>query len=106
MKIKINVLGTSQLYCVLTLCSYGDSGDFEAFPTAPLEIAPIKFAESLKAAGCSRVRYNESRIVLEYEEAEITVFQSGRMILEGVSPSKQKAAAGLIQKLMTIYDLA
>jgi len=104
LKINLNYSGNSVLFCITTLCSYGDSGDFAAFPVIPLNLSLIDFGKSIRSLCEEPVRYNESRIFLIFKHANITVFKSGRMILEAVSPDAQRVAGNIILELFSIYD--
>ena len=104
MKIEFNFLGKSVIYCVVTLCSYGDTGDFQAFPTVPLSINPRQFAESLTSHGCYAIRYDSTRVSFKYGGMELTVFESGRMLLEQVSPNSQKETGKLLKMFLAIYS--
>ena len=92
------------VFCITTLCSYGDSGDYAAFPIIRLGLDLTRFAMSVRSVCREPVRGNESRIFLVFKHANITVFKSGRMILEGVSPDAQSVAGDLITELFAIYD--
>lgn len=104
MKIELEFADKVVSYCILTLCSYGHSGDYEAFPTIPLNLNPKTLAESFQSVCLNSVRFNETRVVLKFMESDITIFSSGRMIMEKVSPDSQRSAGNLISKLMAIVD--
>ena len=104
MKIEFSFLRKSVVYCVVTLCSYGDTGDFQAFPTVPLSINTRQFAESLTSYGCNAIRYDSTRVSFKYGGMELTVFESGRMLLEQVSPNSQQATGKLLQMFLASYS--
>lgn len=104
MKIQLSYTNKKVSYCIITLCSYGDYGDYEAFPTVPLNLNSKLLAGSLQSTCGDSLRFNKSRLVAKFMQADITVFESGRMILENISPDSQKAAGIVIQALLAAYD--
>lgn len=104
MKIEFSFLGNATVYCVITLCSYGDTGDYEAFPTVPLSINSRQFAESLRLSGCDAIRYNSTRISFKHGRMEMTVFESGRMLFEQVSPNNQQTVGNLLKMFLANYS--
>jgi hypothetical protein len=79
------------LYCI-NLCSYGDSGDYELFPDEDMGILLIDQVKNLDNIGCSIVDVNESVGFLHLRGMEITLYPSGRMIIENVKPDDRLVA--------------
>ncbi len=99
---EVSVRGRKVTFLITTLCSYGTTGDFEAIPTENLQLDAAELGRRLKDEGCGPVRTHGRRLVLSLGGAELMVFETGRIILERVSPDSQAAAADLVARLMAL----
>ncbi|MDX9723714.1 MAG: hypothetical protein RBU37_23400 [Myxococcota bacterium] len=103
MTIDIPWGGQSRRFVLTTLCSYGEYGDFQAFPTSPLALEVLELGTRLKATGrCRELRSDGKRLRLVLEEATITLQHNGRTVLENVRPDSQTAAQRVLELL---FDL-
>jgi hypothetical protein len=87
-------------YAVMELCSRTDSGDYEAFPLTRVRIDLGLAARRLREAGGCRLRRATGRLALEWEGASVLLFESGRLILEGVVPATRVRAALVVATIL------
>ena len=72
---------------VINLCHYGDHGDYELLPSEELDLDLPALAGTLADHGCEIEGQSQNTLLLHDDRAILTIFQTGRMIIENVSPS-------------------
>lgn len=93
------------VYRVYNLCNNDGYGDYECFPNHELQLDLQAAIPRLRAEGF-RVRVVSPRFCLIAwgEAVEITLFASGRVIIEHLSPDDPRVALSLTQQLMSACD--
>ncbi len=93
--------GAGTVTCLVSvLCHHGDRGDFQAFPTRKLSLDVAEVGRRLKAAGAVRARLAGGRLLFEWRGIEVTLFSSGRMMLENVRPDRTERAAESVSEVL------
>lgn len=96
MTLPLIMAGRPVRYILTTLCNHGEHGDFQAFPAVRLELDVLDLGRRLAHSGAERVRAGGGRLAFDWRGAAVTVFAGGRILLEGVRPDRQAAAAEAI----------
>lgn len=101
MRITVRMQDRDVTFGVTTLCNHGDHGDYQATPLQVVAFDPATLETRLRDAGATRVAVHGRRVILEWRGALVTVFPSGRVLLERVVPDRQSHAAALFCEVMT-----
>jgi hypothetical protein len=89
-----------QLFCV-NLCSWGDSGDWEVFPAEELNLQLSSIVSIISDRGWKVAASNESVVLAESGERKITLFCSGRIIIEQVRPDNRDTALRIALEVLS-----
>jgi len=100
MNIDLQIQGHATRYVLLKLCARGGRGDYQAFPTVPLGCDVATCGRRLVRLGVEAPRTNGERLVFDWRGAKMTMFKSGRILLEGVAPDRAATAAEWIETLV------
>jgi len=93
--------GVPTTYRVYNLCNNNGYGDYECFPDHELRLDLRTAALRLRAGNFGVRAFNRHLCLLSYEETvEITLFASGRVIIEHLSPDDPQVALGLVHQLL------
>ena len=90
------------LYCI-NLCSWGDSGDWEVFPSEELTLPIKELVAILSEKGWTVVASGETVILAGQGQQKITLFRSGRIIIERVRPDRKDIALHIASDILTGY---
>ncbi|MDW8070405.1 MAG: hypothetical protein RMK79_02910 [Anaerolineae bacterium] len=94
-------------YRVYNLCNSNGYGDYECFPDHELELDLHAAISHLRAEGFRVQAFNSRLCLMTYGEAtEITLFASGRVIIEHLAPDDPHVALALTRQLLLACDLA
>lgn len=86
---------------VLTnLCSYEDHGDYELFPSAPLDLPFADMVGQIREEGHLLKAATNRLLLFQWNDVEITLYSSGRMILENIRPNTYHVAMALGQRII------
>jgi hypothetical protein len=88
------------LFCV-SLCSWGDSGDWEVFPAEELNLILEDVVGTISRRGWKVVASSESVVLAESGELKITLFPSGRIIIEHVRPDDRAVALDIARDMLS-----
>jgi hypothetical protein len=88
------------LFCV-SLCSWGDFGDWEVFPAEELNLILEDVVSTISRRGWKVIASNESVVLAESGERKITLFPSGRIIIEHVRPDNRDAALDIVRDVLS-----
>lgn len=77
------------------LCHYGDYGDYEVFPSEELDLDLQALAETLAEHGYEIEGSSQKALLLHHNQAVLTVFPTGRMIVENVRPGTYEEAISI-----------
>ncbi len=99
MKVPAVIAGSEVTFLLTTLCNHGAYGDYQAFPTRPLALDVLALGRNWKAAGAEKVRTDGQRLALDWHGVAVTLFPSGRIVLEHVVPDRTAAAAEVLTQL-------
>lgn len=89
---------------VINLCHYGESGDYEVFFTEDLGLDPRQAAALLHDQGYEVARPTARSVLVRDGGAELTIFDSGRIILENVRPGTFDDAIRLGRRALDILQ--
>jgi len=90
---------------VTNLCSYGDHGDYELFPSEPLDLQFDDLAGLIRNEGLMLKTASRRLLLFQLNEVEITLYPSGRMILENIRPNSYHVAMELGQKIIQMSNI-
>lgn len=98
MKKPITVNGREVFFYSMNLCSQDDVGDYELFPSEPLNLDMEKIRDSLT----HRTELKASKDALQFtqEGTRMTLYREGRMILEGLRPDTHEAAFSVLEAIL------
>jgi hypothetical protein len=92
-------------YRVYNLCNNDGYGDYECFPDHELELDLRAAIPRLRAEGFRVRAVNPRLCMIAYGEAvEITLFASGRVIIEHLAPDDPRVALSLTRQLLLACD--
>jgi hypothetical protein len=87
--------GSECTFVVLTLCSYGDRGDFQVLPRTALDLDLEAIRDGL-AGRNHRAAIDGDRLLAEIDGCSVLLYSQGRAVLEGVRPDSEDAAWTLL----------
>lgn len=92
-------------YRAYNLCNHDGYGDYECFPDHELDLDLPAAVPRLDAAGFQVQVASPRLCLITYGEAvEITLFASGRVIIEHLAPDDPREALALTRRLLLICD--
>ncbi|MGC8880140.1 MAG: hypothetical protein ACP5R2_13035 [Anaerolineae bacterium] len=92
-------------YRVYNLCNNDGYGDYECFPDHEMQLDLRAAIPRLRARGFWVQAANSHLCLIAYGEAvEITLFASGRVIIEHLAPDDPRVALSLTQQLLLACD--
>ncbi|MGQ9502479.1 MAG: hypothetical protein ACUVSF_03835 [Anaerolineae bacterium] len=95
------------VYRVYNLCNSDGYGDYECFPDHELYLDLRAAIPRLHAKGFRVRTFNTHLCLIAYGEAiEITLFASGRVIIEHLAPDDPREALALMRRLLLACDPA
>lgn len=93
------------VYRVYNLCNNDGYGDYECFPDRELCLDLPAAIPRLRVAEFQVRAVNPHLCLIAYGEAvEITLFASGRVIIEHLAPDDPREALALTRRLLLAYD--
>jgi len=84
--------GGPAAFVVLTLCSYGDRGDYQVLPRQGLSLDLPAIRDRLRAAGTRAALDGDSRLLAEIGGCRLMLYSEGRAVMESVVPDTSDAA--------------
>lgn len=100
MKQSLIVQGQEVLFYSINLCSYGDKGDYELFAERELDLNMQLVKRRLKIGAGGK--WSEQAGKFSFKRVEITIYNEGRVIMEGVSPDTHQAAFELLKEILSV----
>ncbi|MBD3287184.1 hypothetical protein GF337_00125 [candidate division KSB1 bacterium] len=103
---KSIAFGNKNIECfAIQLCSYGESGDFEFMPSESLQLKFDEITQQMKEKVPNFRNATERFLMFQLREAQVTLYPSGRMILENVKPAQKQIAMEIGEKILKLADL-
>jgi hypothetical protein len=106
MLITATIDNVSVNFRVYNLCSGKDYGDYEGFPDKELKLDLQEQARRLDNSGYLIDGINESICLAHRNELELTIFPSGRVILEHVTPDNAEHAFQLLAEALPLESVS
>ncbi|HRY61797.1 MAG TPA: hypothetical protein P5266_06315 [Candidatus Fermentibacter sp.] len=79
-------------FVVLTLCSYGERGDYQVLPRQAVSLDLHAILDRLKAAGRRAALDADTRLLAEMGDCRLMLYAEGRAVMESVVPDTSDAA--------------
>ena len=90
--------------CLTVLCQHPEHADYQAFPQRALSLEPRSVGLRLKLAGAANVRTDGRRLTFGWHGARVTLYPTGRLILERVRPKDRPTAVSLVAQILGAAD--
>lgn len=87
-------------FVVLTLCSYGDRGDYQVLPRQAVSLDLQSILDRLRAAGGRAALDGGTRLLAEVGECRLMLYSEGRAVMESVVPDTSDAAWSIYRILL------
>jgi len=87
-------------FVVLTLCSYGDRGDYQVMPRQQLSLDLQAVRDRLRAAGRRAAIDDDARLLAEIGDCRLMLYAEGRAVMESVVPDSCDAAWEVFRTLL------
>ena len=104
MKIGLYLQDVKIDYYTMNLCSYGDHGDFELFPHEELDLNLFSYEKQWRMEDVSLDCMTEEVAFLKAGRVDVTLYRSGRMILESVMPDDEREAIRIGKKILGLRE--
>ena len=105
MKIGLYLQGAKIDYYTMNLCSYGDHGDYELFPGEDLRLDLFSYERQWKKEDVALDCMTEEVAFLKAGRVDVTLYRSGRMVLESVMPDDEREAIRIGKKILALKEM-
>lgn len=92
--------GGPAAFVVLTLCSYGDRGDFQVLPRQGLSLDLLAILDRQRAAGRRAALDGDTRLLMQIGDCRLMLYAEGRAVMESVVPDSCDAAWEIFRTLL------
>jgi len=92
MKSNYKYAGSPVTIYSFELCHYGENGDYEVFPDRELGLELAPKAEELRSTGYEIDFASEGVLIFIKGGVDYTLFDDGRLIIEGLAPGSCEQA--------------
>ncbi len=91
--------GGEHPFVVLSLCSYGDHGDYQVLPRGALSLDLVLIRDILLGRGF-RAAIDGDRLLADPDGCQAVLYESGRAVLESVSPDSSDVAWNIYSSMV------
>lgn len=102
MKKIITIEGRQTTYYSTNLCSYGEKGDYELFPSEEQKLDMIKLKDRLLLF--TSVKGSNLAVQFIYADTKVTIYEEGRLLLLGVTPDTHEQAFEILLRILNLSD--